>query len=203
MNNLSKKHKPLKNLKENGVGKLFGSRVYMVGAMDRVPDGGVEWREKLTPKLHKLGVMVYNPCSKPILNPKVLENETTRANINALRENCMFDKLREDYSSIRTVDLRMVDTSDFIIANIDIGVHACGTYEEITTANRQKKPVLIHCEQGLSYIPNWLVMMLPSWCFFHTWNEMIDYLKNVNNGMEVDKRWVFFDMHKEIESIRG
>ena len=57
------------------MGKLYGSKTYLVGAMDRVLDGGVEWREKLTPRLHNLGVIVYNPCDKPIDNPKVIENK--------------------------------------------------------------------------------------------------------------------------------
>lgn len=27
---------------------LQGMRTYLVGAMDRVPDGGIQWREKIT-----------------------------------------------------------------------------------------------------------------------------------------------------------
>ena len=184
------------------VGKLFGTRTYLVGAMDRVADGGVEWREKITPRLHELGVMVYNPCNKPIDSPKVVENFDTRESIRILKEAGMFKRIREEYGSIRTVDLRMVDTSDFIIANIDVLVHACGTYEEITLANRQKKPVLVHCEQGLDQVPNWLVMQLPDWCFFHNWDQMIHYLSYIDKGIiPADKRWVFFNMEKEIEAI--
>ena len=185
------------------MGKLYGTRTYLVGAMDRVPDGGVEWRKKLTPELHKLGVMVYNPCEKPITNPEVLENKETRDSINELRENECFSSLREMYASIRTVDLRMVDTSDFLIANIDVDVHACGTYEEIVTANRQKKPVLVHCEQGKNQVPNWLIMMLPKWCFFNTWTEMLRYLEDINDGGYAEKRWVFFDTKKEMEAINS
>lgn len=185
------------------MGKLYGTRTYLVGAMDRVPDGGTVWREKLTPQLHKLGVMVYNPCNKPIKDPKVIENSDTRESIRILKEAGYFKTIREEYGSIRTVDLRMVDTSDFIIANIDIDVHACGTYEEITLANRQKKPVLVHCEQGLDHVPNWLIMQLPDWCFFHNWDQMIHYLSYINeNKIEADKRWVFFDMKKELEAIQ-
>ena len=63
---------------------------------------------------------------------------------------------------IRNVDLRMVDISDFIIANIDLDVHACGTYEEIVTANRQKKPIIVRMKQGKSHAPDWLLGMLGS-----------------------------------------
>ena len=46
--------------------RLFGMRTYLVGAMDRVEDGGTEWRERLEPELNKLGVVVFNPCNKAI-----------------------------------------------------------------------------------------------------------------------------------------
>ena len=186
------------------MGKLFGTKTYLVGAMDRVPDGGVEWRKKLTPQLHKLGVMVYNPCSKPIADPTVVEDSDTREVIKTLKDAHYFKQIREQYGSIRTVDLRMVDTSDFIIANIDVDVHACGTYEEITLANRQKKPVLVHCEQGLSNLPNWLIMQLPDWSFFGSWDSMIYYLSYINEDkLKADKRWVFFNMEKEVEAINA
>jgi hypothetical protein len=186
------------------MGKLHGMRVYMVGAMDRVPDGGAGWRQDLIPKLHDLGVMVYNPCNKPIVNPQVLENKETRQHIEELKKNHRFEELRNEYKQIRNVDLRMVDTSDFIIANIDVGVHACGTYEEIVTANRQKKPILVHVEQGVENIPNWLAFMLPSWFFFSNWNDLLSYLEDINSGDLDDdtNRWVFFDMKKELEAIQ-
>lgn len=173
--------------------------------MDRVPDGGVEWRKKLTPQLHKLGVMVYNPCNKPILNPQVLENKETREHIEMLKSIGNFEELRRIYKPIRNVDLRMVDTSDFIIANIDVDVHACGTYEEIVTANRQKKPVLIHVEQGVKEIPNWLAFMLPSRFFFNNWIDMLFYLQDINDGVIKDQtnRWVFFDMKYELKAIQN
>jgi len=180
------------------VGKLFGTRTYLVGAMDRVPDGGVEWREKLTPQLHKLGVMVYNPCDKPIDDPTVKEGQDVRDDIELLKRLGMFREIREKYGSIRNVDLRMVDTSDFLVANINTEVHACGTYEEIATANKQKKPVLVHCEKD---VPNWLIWMLPEWSFFRTWESMTSYLKDVNEGKRKDERWVFFNMEKELEAI--
>ena len=36
--------------------KLQGMRTYLVGAMDRVPDGGVGWRNEITPKLKSLNI---------------------------------------------------------------------------------------------------------------------------------------------------
>ena len=47
--------------------KLGGMRTYLAGAMDRVDDGGVGWRNEITPELEALGVTVLNPCDKPCL----------------------------------------------------------------------------------------------------------------------------------------
>lgn len=43
---------------------------------------------------------------------------------------------------IRSVDLRLVDISDFMIVNLDLETHPCGTLEEIFWANRQKSRYL-------------------------------------------------------------
>ncbi len=47
--------------------RLDGMRTYLAGAMDRVPDGGVGWRNRITPMLKSLGVTVFDPCDKPIV----------------------------------------------------------------------------------------------------------------------------------------
>ncbi len=170
---------------------LKNMRTYLIGAMDRVPDGGKTWRENITPVLESLGVTVLNPCNKPIESAK--ENECTRSKIESYKKNGEYDKIRKEFTHIRNADLRCVDVSDFVIAHIDISIHACGSYEEIVTANRQKKPVLIWCEQGKRYAPNWLFFMLPHEYIFDSMESLISYLQSVdraeNNQIE---RWFFF-----------
>ena len=46
--------------------RLKGMTAYLCGAMDRVKDGGVKWRQYMTPKLQELGVGVLDPCDKPV-----------------------------------------------------------------------------------------------------------------------------------------
>ena len=55
---------------------LKNMRTYLAGAMDRVPDGGIGWRNAITPMLQELSVSVINPCDKPIESAK--EGPTTR-----------------------------------------------------------------------------------------------------------------------------
>ena len=45
--------------------RLQNQRVYLAGAMDRVKDRGVAWRDSITPFLEELGCVVFNPISKP------------------------------------------------------------------------------------------------------------------------------------------
>ena len=45
--------------------RLKNQRVYLAGAMDRVADRGTTWRDSITPFLDQLGIVVFNPISKP------------------------------------------------------------------------------------------------------------------------------------------
>jgi hypothetical protein len=142
-----------------------------------------------------MNVNVINPCNKPIYS--VTEDEETRNSIDNLKNLEQYDTIRQTYGNIRNADLRCVDISDFIVCHIDISIHACGTYEEVVTANRQKKPVLIWCEQGKKHAPNWLFFMLPHEHIFSTMNELVDYLKYIDTLKNTEKlsRWFFFKQH--------
>ena len=176
--------------------RLDGMRTYLAGAMDRVPDGGLGWRVSITPPLQKLGVTVLDPCNKPI--EVGIEDEGSRELIKKYKKTGQFHKIRKECGVIRTLDLRCIDISDFIIASIDIDVHACGTYEEIAIANSQKKPVLIWCQQGKENAPNWLFFMLPHQHIFGSLECLMDYLSHVNSAKNIEhyKRWFFFDQSK-------
>ena len=177
--------------------RIRGMRTYLAGAMDRVPDGGVGWRDKITPLLENKGVVVLNPCDKPV--EVGIEDSCTRVKIESLKEHDEYSKIKKEYGVIRTLDLRCVDISDFLIASIDIDVHACGTYEEISLANSQKKPVLIWCQQGKRSAPNWLYFMLPHQHIFGSIDDLMRYLNYVDSckdEIEHHKRWFFFDQER-------
>jgi hypothetical protein len=172
---------------------LKNMRTYLIGAMDRVHDGGIGWRNKITPHLQSMNLTILDPCNKPVESSK--EDIDTRNTIDYLKSIGSFDKIRDEYGHIRNADLRCVDVSDFVIAHIDLSIHACGSYEEIVTANRQKKPVLIWCEQGKEYAPNWLFFMLPHECIFGSMNDLLNYLQHINTHQESHTldRWFFFN----------
>lgn len=173
--------------------RLRGMRAYLAGAMDRVADGGVGWRRAIGGWLHFRGVEVYDPCDKPIdIGIEDFENRNQRHQWKATGN---YDAIASDMRTIRGVDLRMVDVVDFLVINLDLDVHACGTYEELFLANREKKPCIIRCEQGKSKIPDWLFGVLPHEMMFSTWAEVHQYLVYVDSSPKVNshKRWYFFD----------
>ena len=73
--------------------RLKGMACYLCGPMDRVPDGGVAWREDITPKLKELGVGVLDPCKKP--SEYATEDANTRELIEEYKESLMFDEVHE------------------------------------------------------------------------------------------------------------
>ena len=184
--------------------RLFGTTVYACGAMDRTPDGGVEWRKSIEPFMNSLGVGFLNPCDKPI--KLGVEDEESRTLRDKQKEEGQYDLMSYDMKIIRGIDLRMVDVSHFLVVNIDLDHYACGTMEEIFTANRQKKPILIHVEQGKRHCPDWLLGMLgPNGhnTIFNTWDDLKKYLLVIAFGeddqvrkLNKNNRWVFFDFHK-------
>lgn len=174
--------------------RLKNQRVYLAGAMDRVKDRGSTWRDNITPFLDSLGVVVFNPLNKP--SNIGMEDTEVHFVKKKLKERENYDELSSMMKTIRGVDLRLVDISDFLIVNLDIDTHPCGTLEEIFWANRQKKPIIIHMEQGKRNTPDWLFGTIPHQMIFSTWDEVKEYLLHINSTANIEsyKRWYFFSI---------
>jgi hypothetical protein len=177
------------------VGKLNGMRCYLCGAMSFTPDNGIDWRQSIGMFLKEMGVKIIDPTDKPIDFGR--EDIEDAAEIKRLLSTGDFDQLAENMKLIRATDLRSVDITDFQITNLDTSKYTAGSWEEITLANRQKKPIIVHVEQGKNCAPPWLFGMIPHQMIFSTWGEVMDYLMSVDNGnlSHYDaKRWMFFNI---------
>ena len=172
--------------------KLNNQRVYLAGAMDRVSDRGNGWRDDITPFLQDLGVIIFNPIKKPTIVGK--EDWETHKHKIQLKQEENYTELSNLMKTIRSVDLRLVDISDFLIVNLDLDIHPCGTYEEIFWANRQKKPIIVHMVQGKQKCPDWLFGTIPHEMIFSSWEEIKNYLVEINHSQEIKtfNRWYFF-----------
>lgn len=173
--------------------RLHNQRVYLAGAMDRVEDRGSGWRNNITPFLTNLGVIVFNPIIKPT-NIGLEDNDTHQIKTK-LKKMGRYDELTSIMKTIRSVDLRLVDISDFLIVNLDLDIHPCGTYEEIFWANRQKKPIIVHMTQGKDHAPDWLFGTIPHQMIFSSWESIKEYLIHINTNTNINNynRWYFFN----------
>lgn len=173
--------------------RLKHTRGYLCGAMDRVADGGTEWRIQLQWELAALEIYWLDPTHKPI--DIGIEDSETRAYANEMKKHGSYETIIPQLKLIRCVDLRMVDINDFLVVNVDTRNHACGTYEELFLANRQKKPVIVRVEQGKENAPNWLFATLPHEMIFSTWEEVHQYLRHIAYDPVIKhfNRWMFFN----------
>ena len=174
--------------------RVRNQRCYLAGAMDRVKDRGKGWRQEITPFLQSLGIVVFNPITKP--TEVGLEDHDTHLVKTKLKKKKRYEELSSMMKVIRSVDLRLVDISDFLIVNLDLDIHPCGTYEEIFWANRQKKPIIIHMVQGKEHTPDWLFGTVPHQMIFSDWNDIYGYLEHINSSENINtyNRWYFFNI---------
>jgi len=176
--------------------RLRGMTCYLCGPMDRVDDGGVGWRKYISKKLQEMEVGVFNPCDKP--SSFALEDDNTREKVNYYKKTGNFNSITDVMKPICAIDLRMVDIAHFIVMNLDVDNHLCGSYHEAFLAVTQKKPVIVRCKQGKKNLPNWMFGVMPHQMVFSTWSEVLEYLQHVNEDDKVEhfKRWRFFDFRK-------
>jgi hypothetical protein len=134
---------------------LKGTRVYLSGPMDFVASRAAEkkhgWRNRVGEFLHHLGVTVFDPWNKPEVRGFY---EYGREDVNTTRTRASWT-FEDSKSGARArascsgefwetlhIDLRMVDTSDFVIAYCPSNIYSVGTPHEIILCRQQRKPVL-------------------------------------------------------------
>ncbi len=179
--------------------RLAYNRGYLCGPMDLAKDGGIEWRAYLKKALQNLKILWFDPCCKPI--NIAVETPEVRAMMAQWKQNGEFDRFGQAMRPIASVDLRLVHISDFLVVNLDLDIHAAGTYEEFTWANQQKKPIITRCAQGKKNAPSWLFARIPHQMIFSTWDEVVDYMNHVayDDVVQTFDRWYFFDFTGEFE----
>jgi len=179
--------------------KLRGQTVYLAGFIDDDPHLARGWREDITVFLQNLGIGVYNPCDKPIVNTSVHEDMDFVNRINSLKKDGKFDETTEIMKEIVRQDLKMVDLSNFVILNIDRTCHMCGSYTEFTYACMMRKPVLVFCKQGIPAISNWMWGLGDYHYFFDDWDKLKQTIIEIDSGEntnDMNKKWRFFDYNK-------
>jgi len=120
--------------------------------------------------------------------------------MNKLLEDGEFEDLRTEMKELNHWDLRAVDLSSFLVVKYDMKHFTCGTHEEIFTANKQSKPVILMIGEGnRRKMPKWMYGRFPPDHMFESWDEVVEYLIKIDQynydklSKSDKKRWLFFD----------
>jgi hypothetical protein len=136
-------------------GFLRGARVYLSGPMDFVASRDSElkdgWRVRIGNVLREFGAIVFDPWNKPDVRGLHGYGKETADSTRA-REAWTFEdspagaqrraKLTGHYWETLHIDLRMVDTADFVVAYCPTNIYSVGTVHEIAQSRLERKPVL-------------------------------------------------------------
>jgi hypothetical protein len=166
------------------MGILEGKKVYVGGPIE-FDNNAYNWREPLKTFLkEELKLLVFDPLddSKQSAQPDLL----------AARD-------RKDYDEMRTIakifvekDLGLVQRMDFTISHIPHKIPTTGTVHEIVTSVNAKNPTLLVCPQGKHMAGLWYFGMIPHQHIFGSWDDVMNYLREVDEGKHSDdRRWRF------------
>jgi len=180
------------------INRLKNLAVYLSGPIDYAQNMGKQWRNEITDFLVPRNVQVFNPLNHIFYGTHDVDT-TKRPRMEKMRQDGDFSSLRCEMKDLNHWDLRAVDLSSFLIVNYDVPTFMCGTHEEIFTANRQSKPVLLVIPCDKRKMPSWMFGRFPAEHMFEGWDALKDYLKEIDEDPYYEftdadrKRWLFFD----------
>jgi len=181
---------------KNDIINFNNFNIYLCGSIDDSDDRGVVWRDNVTDLLCDIGFLrhnIFNPCNKPhnSFNGKDLD---AYEHVSELRDAGKWDEIERLSKNTIRIDLRLVDKSDLLYIHVNTDVHMCGSYDEVSIARTQKKPVIAVVHGGIAKAPYWLIGRIGRKHIFSTDSEAIAYINDVVRGnIAFDpKSWLFF-----------
>ncbi len=170
---------------------------YLVGPMQDAKDGGVKWRERITPKLNELNIEVIDPTvTEAEEYGSIEEAQKTLQNYIASGNWEVWDKKLDD---IIRRDVEAVYKSDFIVAHYDPDTKMGGTLCELWEAAWHRKiPVYVVCHNPKKDWNMWMLKTVRmTGEIFDSWTQLDDFLtkrykekKNVSHNIFNLKRLV-------------
>lgn len=159
----------------------------MIGPMQFADGSSI--REYFRKELAKLNITVFDHYSCPFIEDDIKEDQDTVNHIKQLIAEEEFEEL-ENYKSIRSHDLALIDKSDFVIIHFIPGITMCGTWEEFFSANRIKRPIFFITDNK-KLTPAWVYWTIPYRYIYNTKEEVLNILQRIDSGdVPIDSdRW--------------
>lgn len=155
---------------------------YLAGSIQDSKDGGVKWRDGLTPKLEKLNIEVYDPTKTEVnleISSKGSTIEESQERLNGWIASGNIDKFQEHMRKVREDDLRLVHKSDFLVVYLDFNRKIGGTIVEIHEAFLQKIPIYVVCYDAKKTMNHWILStILDGGMFFENWTQLMKFLED-------------------------
>ena len=156
--------------------KLFYT--YLAGAIEFAKkDGGVVWRDAITPSLDETGIYVQDPCQTEPLVTDMTVMEAQKK-FNSWISSGHYEKFNEKFEKVVQKDLRMVHKSDFVIVHLFPDIPTTGTIHEMAEAWRLHKPIYCIWSDAKSKLSKWALYLVidSGGKLFDNKKQLTDYL---------------------------
>jgi len=140
-------------------------------------DGGVAWRDSITPALDDSGIYVQDPCkTEPLVTDMTVMEAQDK--FNSWISSGHYDKFDEKFKNIVDKDLRMVHRSDFVIVHLFPEIKTTGTIHEMAEAWRLKIPIYLIWNDAKSNLSKWALWLVidSGGRLFDNKKQLTDYL---------------------------
>jgi len=149
--------------------------VYLAGPMEAVPDGGTQWRDRITPKLVEYfgaNIEIIDPCKSEATKLKGIVPDD--ADVGYVKNAMKGWKASGDYEKfdaavkrIIEFDLEAVRRSDFLIFYLDFEVQMGGTISELTVAHERNKHTYFVKNGNVTTANSWILGMARATGLFY------------------------------------
>jgi len=140
-------------------------------------DGGVAWRDAMTPALDEAGIYIQDPCkTEPLVtNMTVVE---AQEKFNGWICSGNYKIFKDNFKRIVAKDLRMVHKSDFIIVHLFPDIKTTGTIHEMAEAWRLHKPIYLVWSESKIKLSKWALFLVEDsgGRLFDNKKQLTDYI---------------------------
>lgn len=167
---------------------LKDKTVYLTGPITAVKDDGIGWRKDITGSLQGFGIIVDDPTQTVVGGAGEIGQD--KARFKQLLAEGKIAEAKEAFFPVVRKDLRSVDKADFLVLYYDPKIQMVGTIHELVIAHLQRKPILMFVEKAnIGDMNPWILTFIKNGCIFTSWQDMMIYLKDVDDGKFNTSYW--------------